>query len=146
VAAATPSRKALAALRSFALSYPETHEDFPWGESVIKVRGRVFLFLGPPAGGGLGLSVKLPGSCTLALGLPFATPTGYGLGKSGWVTARFGPRDRPPVPLLKQWIDESYRAVAPKRLVAALADRAPDPEPRRGSRRRARPSGPGRKS
>ena len=34
------------ALRDFALRYPETHEDFPWGERVIKVKGKVFLFLG----------------------------------------------------------------------------------------------------
>jgi len=108
-----------AALRSHALAYPEAREDFPWGERVVKVRGKVFLFLGRPEEG-LALSVKLPGSATLALGLPFASPTGYGLGKSGWVTARFGPREKPPVELLKRWIDESYRAVAPKRLAASL--------------------------
>lgn len=123
-----PSRKpspAEGALRKHALSYPEAKEDFPWGERVVKVRGKVFLFLGRPEGAALGLSVKLPGSASLALGLPFATPTGYGLGKAGWVTARFGPREKPPLVLLKQWIDESYRAVAPKRLVAALARRTP---------------------
>ncbi len=110
-----------AALRSHALLYPEAHEDFPWGERVVKVRGKVFLFLGKPEDGGLSLSVKLPGSASFALGLAFASPTGYGLGKSGWVTARFGPREKPPVELLRHWIDESYRAVAPSKLVAALA-------------------------
>jgi predicted DNA-binding protein (MmcQ/YjbR family) len=108
-----------AALRSHALAYPEAHEDFPWGERVVKVRGKVFVFLGRPEDG-LSLSVKLPGSASVALGLPFASPTGYGLGRSGWVTARFGPRQKPPVELLKHWIDESYRAVAPKKLAAAL--------------------------
>jgi len=108
-----------AALRSPALSYPEAQEDFPWGERVVKLRGKVFVFLGRPEDG-LSLSVKLPGSASVALGLAFASPTGYGLGKSGWVTARFGPREKPPVALLKHWIDESYRAVAPKRLVSAL--------------------------
>ena len=57
----------------------------------------------------------------LALGLPFASPTGYGLGKAGWVTARFGKGEKAPVDLLRSWIDESYRAVAPKKLVAALS-------------------------
>lgn len=90
----------------------------------MKVRGKVFLFLGRPEGG-LTLSVKLPGSASFALGLPFAEPTAYGLGKSGWVTARFGPREKPPVELLKQWIDESYRAVAPKKLAAGPEPRAP---------------------
>lgn len=109
-----------AALRDFALSYPGAHEDFPWGECVVKVKGKVFVFLGT-SGGNLGLSVKLPDSGLLALALPFVSPTGYGLGKSGWVSARFGERDKAPIEVLKQWIDESYRAVAPKKLVAALA-------------------------
>ncbi len=110
-----------AALRKHALSYPEAHEDFPWGERVVKVKGKVFLFLGKHEEM-LGLSVKLPSSGSLALGLPFASPTAYGLGKSGWVTARFTRREKPPLELLMKWIDESYRAVAPKRLVAALDD------------------------
>lgn len=108
-----------AALRSHALSYPEAREDFPWGERVVKVRGKVFLFLGRPEDG-LSLSVKLPGSASFALGLAFASPTGYGLGKSGWVTARFARRQKPPLDLLRRWIDESYRAVAPRRLTSTL--------------------------
>jgi predicted DNA-binding protein (MmcQ/YjbR family) len=128
-----------ALLRSHALAYPEAHEDFPWGERVVKVRGKVFLFLGRPEDGGLALSVKLPGSASFALGLPFASPTGYGLGKSGWVTARFGPRQKPPVELLRHWVDESYRAVAPKRLAAALEQPQAARTPRAAGRRRAEP-------
>ena len=107
-----------AALRAHALSYPDAKEDFPWGERVVKVRGKVFLFLGK--GESLSLSVKLPGSANVALGLPFTSPTAYGLGKSGWITARFEKRDKPPLEMLRHWIDESYRAVAPKRLAASL--------------------------
>ncbi len=106
-------------LLRFALSFPGAHEDLPWGETVVKVRGKVFVFLGH-AGEALGLSVKLPASNLLALDLPFASPTAYGLAKSGWVTVRFTAREHPPVELLKQWIEESYRAVAPRRLVAEL--------------------------
>ena len=68
----------------------------------------------------LKLSCKLPESCDEALGLPFTEPTEYGLGKSGWVTARFPENEAPPVAFLKAWIEESYRAQAPKRLVAEL--------------------------
>src|SRR2546428_6470302 len=114
-----PRRRAAALLREFALAFPEAREDFPWGERVVKVRGKVFVFLGHDEGD-LGLSVKLPRSGMLALSLPFASPTGYGLGKAGWVTARFGSREKAPLDLLRAWIDESYRAVAPKKLVAAL--------------------------
>jgi hypothetical protein len=45
----------------------------------------------------------------------------YGLGKSGWVSAKFADGDKPPVDMLKAWIDESYRAQAPKKLVKTLS-------------------------
>jgi predicted DNA-binding protein (MmcQ/YjbR family) len=112
------------ALRDFAMGYPGAHEAFPWGERVVKVKGKVFLFLGGKDED-LSLSVKLPSSGLIALGLPFASPTGYGLARSGWVTARFGAKEKPPLEVLRAWIDESYRAVAPKKLVAGLAVGAP---------------------
>jgi hypothetical protein len=64
--------------------------------------------------------VKLPSSRDVAVDLPFAQPTGYGLGKSGWVSARFAKVSDVPIDLLKAWIDESYRAIAPKKLVKGL--------------------------
>lgn len=110
-----------AALRRYALAFPETREDLPWGESAIKVRGKTFVFM--RAGeDGLHLSVKLPQSAPFALDQKFTAPTGYGLGASGWVTAEFGPKAKPPVDLLKGWIEESYRAVAPKKLLAGTAN------------------------
>jgi predicted DNA-binding protein (MmcQ/YjbR family) len=123
------------ALRAHALSYPETHEEFPWGERVVKVRGKVFVFMGHPAPGCFGMSVKLPRSGLAATALGFAQPTGYGLGKSGWVSARFDPGDEVPVDFLKEWIDESYRAIAPRRIVAHL-DAARSTPPRRPTRKR----------
>ena len=109
-------------LRAFALGYPGAHEDFPWGERVVKVKGKVFVFLGRDEEA-LGLTVKLPQSGLMALNLPFTSPAGYGMGKSGWVTAQFKPRDKPTVEVLKAWIDESYRAVAPKKMIAELDQR-----------------------
>ena len=120
-----------AALRAHAMAKPEATEHFPWGERAIKVKGKVFLFMyADPTK--LSLSTKLPKSNGVALMLPFATPTGYGLGKAGWVSAAFEGSAAPPVDMLLDWIDESYQAVAPAKL-AALA-RAPsssegDPEP-----------------
>lgn len=102
-------------LRATALQYPEAYEEFPWGERVIKVRGKIFVFMGEWKGNFL-VSVKLPSSSLGALMLPFAKPSGYGLGKSGWVTATFEKKDQVPVGMLELWIDESYRAIAPKRL------------------------------
>jgi predicted DNA-binding protein (MmcQ/YjbR family) len=106
-------------LRDFALQYPEAGEEFPWGERAIKVKKKVFVFL-QHFDGVLSMSTKLPNSGVAALTLPFAEPTGYGLGKSGWVTARFNSDQKPPVQLLCRWIDESYRAVAPKKLIDSL--------------------------
>ena len=106
-------------LRNFAMSYPEAHEAFPWGERVIKVKGKTFVFLSTNAGV-LSCATKLPRSRAAALKLPFASPTEYGLGKSGWVTAQFAPDELVPIDLLGGWIDESYHAIAPKKLVAEL--------------------------
>lgn len=118
------SAKAFEDLRAFALTFPEAHEDHPWGEVVVKVKKKVFVFLGTGAHG-VGASVKLPQSKFDALDLPFCEPTGYGLGKAGWVSARFGEGEAVPIDLLKKWIDESYRAVAPKTLVKAMDAGAP---------------------
>jgi predicted DNA-binding protein (MmcQ/YjbR family) len=116
-----PGRKVMAQLRERALGYPGAQEEFPWGERVVKVNKKVFVFLGHDDSDDVGFSVKLPASKGMALMLPFAAPTGYGLGKAGWVTARFSPKDAlPPLEMLEQWLDESYRAVAPAKLVAVL--------------------------
>ena len=117
-----------ATLRAYALTFPGAWEDFPWGESVVKAGKKVFLFLGH-SGDQLGLSMKLPSSSLLALDLPFTTPTGYGLARGGWVTATFEKGEAPPVGLLCQWIEESYRAVAPKRSIKEL-DALPPAVPR----------------
>ena len=102
---------------AFALSLPEAVEEHPWGEDVAKVRGKIFVFLGPP--GSKRISVKLAESHAHALAIDGAEPTGYGLGKAGWVTV---PVRGPGVPLevLRDWVEESYRIVAPRRLVAQL--------------------------
>src|SRR5438094_10302135 len=102
-----------AELREFALAYPEAIEEYPWGNRAIKVKGRIFLILSGPEGI-TAISLKLPHSNRIALLQPFASPSGYGLGKSGWVTAQFADGEKIPVDLIEQWIDESYRAMAPK--------------------------------
>jgi predicted DNA-binding protein (MmcQ/YjbR family) len=119
--ASNPSKTVLALeskLRDFALKYPESHEDFPWGERAIKVKGKVFLFM-RAEDDVVSFSVKLPHSRDIAIDLPFTEPTHYGMGKHGWVTARVKPKGAP-LDMIKAWIDESYRAVAPKKLVKEL--------------------------
>lgn len=118
------TEKIEASLRAFALKYPETHEDFPWGERAIKVKGKVFLFM-RTTDDEVSLSVKLPQSRDIAHDLPWTEPTHYGMGKHGWVTAHLRPKEKPPLDLIRAWIDESFRAVAPKTLVKSLPARVP---------------------
>lgn len=106
-------------LREFAMRFPGVVEDHPWGHSAFKVNKKVFLFLGSDEEG-VGLSVKLPRSGATALLFPFASPTRYGLGKSGWVSCKFAPKEKVPFDMLEEWIEESYRAIAPKKLIAQL--------------------------
>ncbi|MHA7633069.1 MmcQ/YjbR family DNA-binding protein [Corallococcus sp. M7] len=116
------TQKVEAVLREHAMSYPGAHEDFPWGHRAMKVNDKTFLFM-TIDGEKLNLSAKLPDSKDAALTLPFTEPTEYGLGKSGWVTAHFDEASQVPVPVIKAWIDESYRAIAPKKLVDQLPAR-----------------------
>ena len=106
-------------LRKVAMGYPETVEDFPWGHPAYKVRKKVFLTL-VVDDEGLRMSMKLPDSRYEALLLPFTEPTHYGLGKHGWVSSKFGPSDDVPIDLIEEWIEESFRAIAPKKVVALL--------------------------
>jgi predicted DNA-binding protein (MmcQ/YjbR family) len=109
-------------LREFALGFPEAYEDFPWGETVIKVNKKVFVFLGigePSEKWSPAFSVKLRESHGHALNVPGAAPTGYGLGKAGWVRVPLE-GEIPEAEVLCDWVEESYRIVAPKRLVAQL--------------------------
>lgn len=108
------------AIRKFALGMPQASEDFPWGHRAFRVgTGKIFLFLAWDQGV-FSLTAKLPQSQSMALTLPFAELTGYGMGKSGWVTAKFRGRDDVPIGLLVQWIEESFRAIAPKKVAALM--------------------------
>jgi predicted DNA-binding protein (MmcQ/YjbR family) len=107
---------------AFALSLPGAFEDHPWGEDVVKANGKIFVFLGARSGR-LRMTVKLDEAHEHALSIEGAERMGYGLGPSGWVTV---PLRAPGVSasLLRDWVEESYRIVAPKRLVRELDERA----------------------
>jgi predicted DNA-binding protein (MmcQ/YjbR family) len=100
-------------LRKRALSYPDTREDFPWGESAFKAKGKTFVFMHADDKD-ISFSVKLPSSRDFALTLPGSEPTHYGLGQRGWVTLRpldAGVEDD----ILFTLVDESYRAITAKK-------------------------------
>ncbi|WP_328619818.1 MmcQ/YjbR family DNA-binding protein [Streptomyces sp. NBC_00354] len=113
------------AVREFARGLPEAVEEFPWGpeDCVVKVNKKIFVFLGnadgpqPP-----GLSVKLKDEALHghAMTAPGAEPTGYGLGKAGWVSLPLGEKGAPSLEVLCEWVEESYRTVALKRHLKEL--------------------------
>ncbi len=108
-------------LRALALALPEAYEESPWGERVLKVRGKIFLFVGV-RDGHLHMSVKLPESGAAVLKAKLGEPTGYGLGKSGWVTLHLPAASSVDAARLFGWVKESYRTIAPKRLAATLSE------------------------
>ncbi|MET4662426.1 putative DNA-binding protein (MmcQ/YjbR family) [Streptomyces sp. PvP037] len=106
-----------------ALGMPGAAEEHPWGETVAKVNKKVFVFLGVHDGSHpLGVTVKLTDETAHAHALtcPGARPAGYGLGRAGWVAVPLEPKGAPAAGLLCDWVEESYRAIAPKRLAAGL--------------------------
>ncbi|MEU0434328.1 MmcQ/YjbR family DNA-binding protein [Streptomyces sp. NPDC006290] len=113
-------------VREFALGLPGATEEFPWGETVAKVNKKVFVFLGLDDGSyPLGLTVKLKDEAAHAHALtsPGAEPAGYGLGKAGWVRVPMEEQGAPAAELLCDWVEESYRVIAPKKLIAELDQR-----------------------
>jgi predicted DNA-binding protein (MmcQ/YjbR family) len=123
-------------LREFGLArYPGAHLKSPWpGHLDLAVNDKTFAYLSAP-GDPPGMSLKLPLSASIALDLRGAEPTGYGLGKSGWVSLSFAAAEPPPRAQLEQWLDESYRAQAPKKLLASFDRAAGAPDAAAGKRR-----------
>lgn len=115
----------LEALRAQARAYPEAYEEAPWGELAVKVAGKTFAFYGTQQGK-LQLSVKLPHSDDDALLHEGVERMGYGLGKHGWVSTDLKV-SRLSEATVRAWLEESYRAVAPKRLVKTLPIGGPEP-------------------
>jgi predicted DNA-binding protein (MmcQ/YjbR family) len=84
------------------------------------------------------MTVKLVDSHGHALALEGGEPAGYGLGRAGWVNVPLR-TEGVSLDLLRDFIEESYRIIAPKLLVAELDRRV-----KRGGRARGRARGRGR--
>jgi predicted DNA-binding protein (MmcQ/YjbR family) len=86
------------------------------GEPTFRVNNKNFVFTDKQANG---ISVKLPKDEADAVVAtdPLAEPTGYGLGRHGWVSITIGPKasaDR--WKQIEEWVRTSYTMVAPKKL------------------------------
>jgi predicted DNA-binding protein (MmcQ/YjbR family) len=92
------------------------------GEPTFRVNGKNFVFSNP---GATSLSVKLGREEAEAVVAtdPEAAPTGYGLGRSGWVTVSVGPRaSKARWREVEEWVRTSYTLVAPKKLARVVLD------------------------
>ena len=83
------------------------------------MKKKIFLVVAEDADG-WGVTVKLDESHAAAMSKRFVSPTRYGLGKHGWVTARFGLKEDAPLDLLKRWVTESFTVVAPLKVLEEL--------------------------
>lgn len=82
------------------------------------VFGPMFLWLGRPDVSDPAVAVKLTSSYDEARTVGHAAPMKFsGLGQWGWLIVPLASADRD---LLYDWIDESYRNVAPKALVTRI--------------------------
>lgn len=109
-------------LIAFAITMPGAWEDHPWDHTVMKVGKKVFVFFGGAASppDELSVTVKLPVSYEMALTLSYMKPAGHGLWKGGWAQLRQKSGDQIELETIEGWILQSYRAVAPKKLVRQL--------------------------
>lgn len=92
------------------------------GEPTFRVRGKNFVFTDAEA---TGVSVKLDREEAAAVVAtdPGAAPTGYGLGRHGWVSVTIGAGagdDR--WRLVEEWVRTSYCLVAPKRMARQVIE------------------------
>jgi predicted DNA-binding protein (MmcQ/YjbR family) len=107
-------------LEEFALSLPDAWPDTPWGDRVVKVGKKIFLFVSGPDSERAVATCKLPDSRDHALSYPEAFPTRYGLGKHGWVTLYVDTVPEEEREVLFDFVEESYRTVANETLVRRL--------------------------
>jgi predicted DNA-binding protein (MmcQ/YjbR family) len=90
------------------------------GEPTFRVRGKNFVFTDQHAGG---ISVKLSKDEAAAVVAtdPRAEPTGYGLGRHGWVSVQIGQRaGAARWQQVEEWVRTSYALVAPKTLARVV--------------------------
>lgn len=101
------------ALRQFALAFPESREDHPFGPEshVFKVGGGSSMFAilsdGPPVAVTLKLTRE---ERQVALEMPFVSEARY-VGRYGWVTVRI--EDEHCLDAALEWMRESYWLKAP---------------------------------
>ena len=123
------------ALRKYALSFPEVEEGSSCVKRAFKARKKAFFYLGMHDDT-YNIMVKLIGSLDEAGQLEASEPETYRIGSHGWTTVVYSHDVFPPKGLIERWIEESYRALAHKDLVAQLSDQPRTASPKRKAARK----------
>jgi predicted DNA-binding protein (MmcQ/YjbR family) len=87
---------------------PAAAEDHPWGETVFKICGKVFAFLGYPDSSTVTVKAR-PDDRVVLLSLPHISTAAY-VGRFGWITVSI--EDEDTLALALDLVDESYDLIA----------------------------------
>jgi hypothetical protein len=108
-------------IRTHAMTFPETTEGSSCVNRAFKAGGKNFVFVGEKEYE-TNMRLKLGDSIPEIAKLAKTDPDRWQVGKGGWALLRFDPDNPPPNDDLERWITESFRLLAPKKIVAQLAD------------------------
>lgn len=102
-----------ARLRQHCAAKPGAVEDHPWGDTVFKVKGKIFAFLSPPESRDVGVTVKpFPEELDGLLALPFVHKAAY-VGRFGWISVSIAGEEA--LELALGLIDDSYDIVSKRK-------------------------------
>ena len=112
--------RTLQRVRKICLAFPETSEKLAWGHPTFRVRDKIFATIGVNADDKVvTMTTKPPPGeqeALLAEGAPFFFPKYVGV--RGWIG--FVVNSQSDWKLVAEMVEDSYREIAPKRLVAEL--------------------------
>ncbi len=112
--------KPMKAIRAIAMKLPGTEEGVSCGKCAFKTGGKAFLFMGMDDHS-WNLLLKLSDSLPEASALAAKEPHRYGVGRTHWVSVHLPHTVSLPAGLAEGWTRESFRLLAPKKMVALLS-------------------------
>jgi hypothetical protein len=114
-----PSSKVEQTVRRIASALPDVQEGIVCNRVSFEAGKKRFLFLESDDKSCL-VMLKLKDSLPEAQKLTKAFPDCYKVGTTSWVTSVFAAGQLPPPGLFERWIEESYRLLVPKKLIASV--------------------------
>lgn len=106
-------------IRAHAMTFPEAGEGASCVNRAFTAGGKNFAFLGEKEGE-CKLRLKLADSIPELAARAKVDPEVWQVGSGGWVLITFSPSNAPKIADLRRWVTESFRLLAPKKLVARL--------------------------